>query len=908
MNTTKLRPNVQKALDQMKKSNTDEEPLLRNVKSIKFGILSPEEIEDISVCKVYKSKISSPLEDTVYDERMGPCDSNGLCTTCGASIRVCPGHFGHIELAVPVIHPQFSKLLVSILNCICLSCSKLKTEKRVIDMVVGEQSDRIVAYTDRLKSVETFCSKIPFCKHCKEPCPEIILEDNKIYSIYLTNKKKSENTTKICLEPDELIYILKNIATEDLNLIGLNIQTRDCYKHNGLIKETIPSFRPEWLILTKMPVLPSVSRPPNYENMQKSDDDLTSSYTEIIKCNQKLLDKENSTEKNRQDIISALQNYIRCFIDNKDEKHKHTSGKAIKSIKERIGGKHGHIRSKLMGKRVDCSARSVITADTTLWLDELGVPERVAESQSYPEIVTSKNIKRLTELLENGKINMIKQQDKMYIHKYAKTSGKNIKLKYGDIAYRQLQDGDIVVFNRQPTLHRGGMMSHRVRILPGDTFRLNISVTSPYNADFDGDEMQAHILQDYATITETKELMSITKMIVSSQSNKPIMGIVQDGLLGGYLLTFKSKILTKKQFMNCVASAGKTYIKTLPDVFKRALQFYPKDKLYSGRVLFSVILPRDFQYTCKNDTDPKEPIVRIQNGILTHGIINTKVIGRSHNSIIHRLYKDYSPEKAQEFLSVFQFLINRFLIFNGFSVGISDFVINQKNKIGVKESIHKAFIEVSTIQQSHDIDDIKEMKINAALNNRGQNLAVNGLCPNNRLEVMIKSGSKGNKMNIIQIAGHLGQTNVDGRRIQQELDDSSRTLFCFKRGDTHPTTRGFIQNSFMDGLGAEEFFFHCKAGREGVINTACKTRDSGYIERKLVKRMEDLIVENDLTVRNCVGNIIQFAYGNDNFDATWMLSNPQDQPSFIDIHQLANRLNADIPSIPNSMEYRTLFT
>ena len=170
MNTTKLRPNVQKALDQMKKSNTDEEPLLRNVKSIKFGILSPEEIEDISVCKVYKSKISSPLEDTVYDERMGPCDSNGLCTTCGASIRVCPGHFGHIELAVPVIHPQFSKLLVSILNCICLSCSKLKTEKRVIDMVVGEQSDRIVAYTDRLKSVETFCSKIATCFEILSGC------------------------------------------------------------------------------------------------------------------------------------------------------------------------------------------------------------------------------------------------------------------------------------------------------------------------------------------------------------------------------------------------------------------------------------------------------------------------------------------------------------------------------------------------------------------------------------------------------------------------------------------------------------------------------------------------------------------------------------------------------------------
>jgi DNA-directed RNA polymerase II subunit RPB1 len=899
-NIKQLRPEVLEVLAQMKKDPTKQtlrNPPYRKIKNIQFGILGQQEIMDISVCKVDKSKISSPLEGTVYDERMGPSDSGGICTSCGENIRICPGHFGHIDLAVPVIHPQFSKLLVTILNCICLSCSRIKACTKMIDMIIGEHKDRIISYNDRLKNVETFCKKIPFCKHCQEPCPDIYQEEFKIYSIYPICKEEKK-TDKVYLDTEELIIILKKITNEDLQLMGLNVQYRNCSKHNGAIPEILPSFRPEWIILTRIPVLPPVSRPPNYDNMQKSDDDLTSSYTEIIKCNQKLLEG-NLNEKSRQDIIHSLQVFISCFIDNKDEKHKHQSGKSIKSIKDRIGRKHGHIRSKLMGKRVDCSARSVITADTTLWLDELGVPERIAESQSFPEIVCSRNIDRLNELLQQGKINMIKQGDKLFINKYSNESNKQNKLRYGDIAYRQLQDGDIVIFNRQPTLHRGGMMAHRVKILPGDTFRLNLAVTSSYNADFDGDEMQMHVVQDFGTVAEIKELMSITKMIVSSQSNQPIIGIIQDCLIASYLMTKQENPIAKTQFMNCVYACGTKYVKKLPDTFKRALNFYSKDLLYIGKVLFSVLLPRDFYYTNYG--------VRIEQGILIEGIVDKKLIGRSHNSIVHRLYKDYSPEIAEEFLSTVQFMMNQFLIYHGFSVGISDFVINEKNKNGVKESIQKAFIEVSTIQQSNDSNEIKEMKINAALNNRGQNLAVNGLCPNNRLEVMIKSGSKGNKMNIIQIAGHLGQTNVEGQRIPKELDDKSRTLFCFKRGDEHPKSRGFIEHSFMEGLTAEEFFFHCKAGREGVINTAVKTRDSGYTERKLVKRMEDLIVENDLTVRNCVGNIVQFAYGDDNFDATWVYSNGSDNANFVDVKTLASRLNTSVTKKPKKKELRNLF-
>jgi DNA-directed RNA polymerase II subunit RPB1 len=411
------------------------------------------------------------------------------------------------------------------------------------------------------------------------------------------------------------------------------------------------------------------------------------------------------------------------------------------------------------------------------------------------------------------------------------------------------------------------------------------------------DEMQLHVPQDYGSAIEVQTLMGVNKMIVSSQANRPIMGIIQDTLVGSYLMTYPNVKIKKHHFMNCVLSAGEKYVKELPYLIKRAKEYH--NDIFNGRVLFSILLPDDFQYKVKNDACKEEPEVIIKNGVLISGTIDKRVIGRSHGSIIHRLYKEYSPERAAEFLSCVQFLVNRWLTYNGFSVGIRDFLISEENEKGVQMAIQKAYIEVETIENSDDPPEIKEFRINSALNNRGQSLAINGLCKDNSLEVMIESGSKGSKMNIIQIAGHLGQNNVEGRRIQPEIDDCKRTLSCFERGSKHPRSRGFIENSFFKGLTPAEFFFHSKAGREGVINTAVKTRDSGYAERRLVKRMEDLIIQTDHTIRNSVGNIIDFTYG-DSLDPTLMYNN--NGPTFIDIDCVVNKLNEEIIQEPTENE------
>lgn len=901
--TTMLPPNVQKALDEIRSDPASQpitDPPLREIKSVQFGMLSTEEILGLSVCEVTESRVAQPPNNTVYDDRMGPCSSKGLCSSCGKDIRICPGHPGHITFAEPIIHPMFVKDLLSILTCICPKCSKLKITEEEINLEVGVQHDRFLRYSDRLKIIVDKCSNIAYCNDCNFQYPNKVVEENgDIYEIY----ENSNGKAKSRIEISNLEHILLNISQEDLITIGFQPEKRVIMKH-GKIPCEEETFRPENLLLSHLSVIPPMSRPPDHTGGTRSDDDLTTSYTDIVKDNEKLKgfineEKKGNTvnEVERQKTRDHFKKHVKALFDNSDGTITRSSGKVAKGIKERIQGKGGIVRGNCAGKRVDESCRTVITSGPDLEMDQVGIPEEIAAQLSYQEKVTARSYRRLKELLDNGKINSVKRDGKTIKVKYALEAGRTIKLKPNDIVYRHLQNGDRVVLNRQPTLHRGSMMGHRVVIVKGKTIQLNPAVTTPYNADFDGDEMQAHVPQDAKTVFEVENIMGVDKMIVSSQASKPIVGIIQDTQTGIFLLTKKGCDISRKTFMNCVMSAGKDYVRKLPEVIKRA-KGLGIDNLYSGKILFSILLPEDFHYTKKNDGCKDEPVLRIENGILVEGTINKKVIGRSGGSIIHRLYKEYGTTVCAKFITSIQFLVNRWLDHNGFSVGFADFIINKENEQGVQDSIEKAFIEVEQIQEGDDEPDIKEIRINNALNNRGQSLAINGLCENNRLMAMVESGAKGSQMNIIQIAGHLGQNTVEGKRVQKEIDNGSRTLPCYARGNEHPVTRGFIRSSFLRGLEPDEFFSHAKAGREGMINTAIKTSDSGYAERKLVKRMEDMSVNESGTITNSVGNVICFNYG-DGYDPTLQCGS-SGGPSFINIGNLVKQLNTEETSVDES--------
>lgn len=386
-----------------------------------------------------------------------------------------------------------------------------------------------------------------------------------------------------------------------------------------------------------------------------------------------------------------------------------------------------------------------------------------------------------------------------------------------------------------------------------------------------------HVAQDKASDYELEHIMGVNNNIISSQANSPIMGCFQDSLIGSKIMT-ESLEIPREQFMDCVFEAGKKeyktkYVNRFLDIKKRL----GKKFTYSGKNLFSVVLPETFCYT-KGD-------VVIKDGILLEGTIDKKTIGKSYYAIHHKLFKEYSKETASKFLSSVQRLINRFLIFNGFSIGISDFLSTEKFNMQVEEAVKKVQIEVSQIETSGESDKIKEFKINSCLNAAGSSLKLFGN-DKNALELMIKTGAKGSPPNMKQIRAFLGQNTVEGKRIQPDIDNRSRTLPCFARGDISPITRGFIASCFLNGLSPEENWFHTMAGREGVINTAVKTQESGYAERKFVKRMENLVVENDYTVRNA-GHIVSFVYGADNLNATWYLSG---ENSFVDVKSIVEDL------------------
>ena len=480
---------------------------------------------------------------------MGSIDRNFKCKTCGLYQDKCPGHFGYLKLKLPVFYIQYvtkKKYVQRILNMICIRCSKLLCEKEDFVYLLKEDN--------RMKYVHAKCKKINICGKCIEdgcgaPQPKRYeLKDLKMCAVWDLQKFGSmEGVGKNGTQELSTIYVLdlfKNITDDDLKYFGLS-----------------PQFsRPEWMICSVLPIPPPCIRPSIKNKNQRSEDDLTHVLLEIIKVNNSIGTK---TEQKIIDLQhNTLQYYIATYMDNNIQSIPKNEGKrstrAIKSITERIKGKDGRIRGNIMGKRVDFSARTVITPDDGLEIDELGVPEKIAKNMTYPETVTKYNINKLNILLKNGYSIYpgIKSIHKILNDKIYKTISlkycsilDQITLEIGDIVNRSLIDGDIVLFNRQPSLHKMSMMAHRVKVLEDESFHLNVSVTSPYNADFDGDEMNMHVPQSIQTSHEINSLSNVRTQIISPSKTSPIIALVQDSLLGIYLLTKNDFVLVKRDIM-----------------------------------------------------------------------------------------------------------------------------------------------------------------------------------------------------------------------------------------------------------------------------------------------------------------------------------------------------------------------
>jgi len=939
-----------------------------DISCIEFGIMSADEIRQMAVCQITSTKLNGP--DTVYDERMGCItDTNDACVTCGLK-KECWGHFGYINLAEPVSHPMYYKMIATFLKCFCKQCHRLLLVEEQIELAGLLKMKNERRFNKILEKLE----KIDICSHCSAPQPKVIYKSKDMTISMEYKNKKGESKIGIIMEVDDIKRIFDDITDKDVEMIGLD-PTR---------------VHPRSLILTVLPVIPPCSRPYVIADGNTCDDDLTYQLIEIVKINNQLqenTDTQNKiTAQKRQKLVHTLRFRIATMFNNSKGKAKHpTDSRALKGLKERLAGKKGRIRDNLMGKRVNFSARTVIGADPTLKLGQVGIPHEVAQIHTKPETVTSFNIDWLTKLVNTGKANflttirrrrdeegketgpeiktrinlqyamfrkgtellygdiivrgdlefktnkkgiivipketgnttlinvktgkeILKEGDRLirdgkFIDaKYP--SKKNINLKIGDIVERQLQKGDIVLFNRQPTLHKGSMLAMEVVPMAHKSFRFNLAATKSFNADFDGDEMNIHAPQSYETEAELRMISETSLNIITAQESKPIITITQDSLIAAFLMTRRDFTLTRGQFSDICMKGEKPdgsilynpqRVKSIEKILK---QNGKKPTIFNGRGLISMILPDNFNYEKKNGAHPTEQIVKIRQGVFLEGALDKSTLGSAHGSIIQLMNKEYGTRITANFIDNMQFLGNAWLMVHGFSVGLEDCMITSDDSVmAIKDKLVECYTKAEGIEATTQNPGIREIRVTAALSQAkdiGMKIAKDAMRPDNNFLVTVTSGAKGDYFNIAQITGLLGQQNLEGKRVTPMISHGKRTLPHYPFGQLNKErdyeSRGFIRHSFIHGLTPQEFFFHAMSGREGVADTAMGTAKSGYIQRKIVKVCEDIRIQYDQTVRDPMGKIYQFCYGENGYDATKTVR-VDNNPVSCDVSRLIDRLN-----------------
>ena len=875
---------------------------LQRCSRVTFGILRPEEIEAMSVGEVTSTNIyddfGRPREGAINDLRMGTNDNMYSCGTCAGRKNDCPGHFGHITLARPLYHIGFLNEVRRVLRCVCFKCSKLlinadnftkfKLALKIKNRKTrGKQLLKLfqscnVCKTDKVGTEEDADLPDAFkAQGCAAPHPKVT-KCGTILEIEYTTASEEGHDRKRPLSAEEALKILKGISDVECEALGFDPA----------------KARPDWMIIQVLPVAPPCVRPYiALDSTLRSEDDLTHQYTQILKANNRV--KEELQKGAAQHIIAqdtlVLQFHVATLFDNEipgQPVAKHRSGKPIKSISQRLKGKEGRIRGNLMGKRVDFSARTVITPDPNLALDQLGVPKSIALNLTICETVTHFNKQKLQTLVEHGPMvhpgaKYIIRHDGSIIDLRFVRRRTDTHLEFGYKVERHIDTGDFVIFNRQPSLHKMSMMAHQIKILPYSSFRLNLSVTTPYNADFDGDEMNMHVPQSLETKAELTELMHVPRQIVSPQGNRPVMGMVQDALLGVSRLTRKDTFLELAEVMNLVM-----WIDNFSGQLPQPAILYPKP-YWTGKQVFSLILPEVNLSKTANTYDPEkmnptvaDTEVLIEKGNLLTGIVDKRTVGASSGSLIHVIWMEHGPKECASFLTRIQKVVNQWLVYHSFTVGISDCIADEHTieqigktlgdaKVKIKDLIVQAQMHNIPCQPGKTMLESFEFKVNTVLNDardQSGSIAMRSLSDRNNVKAMVNAGSKGSAINICQIMACVGQQNVEGRRIPFAFN--KRTLPHFGKDDYGPESRGFVENCYIAGLTPQEFFFHAMGGREGLSDTAVKTSETGYIQRRLMKALEDVMVKYDGTVRNSCGSIIQFLYGEDGMAGEFI----EDQP------------------------------
>ena len=833
---------------------------------IRFTTISPSMIKKMSVAKLIipdtYNEDGYPIDGGLVDQRLGVIDPGLKCKTCGGRVKTCPGHFSYVELVRPVIHPEFAKSIYLLLQSTCYQCHKALLTKEQMNEVrpsiktfVGSEEDT-EQLTSALTTIEREDTSIVLLKKLKavKKCPHCEAVQRKI---------KLERPTffymdSVRLRPDEIRDWLSKITDDDLRSFGIDPV----------------ATRPEWLVLTVLLVPPVNVRPSiTLESGERSEDDLTHKLVDIMRINQRL---EQDIDAGAPQIIiddlwELLQYQVTTYFNNETPGvpvARHRSTRPLKTLAQRLKGKEGRLRYNLSGKRVNFSARTVISSDASLTINQVGVPRRIAETLTIPVYVTVWNQEEAKALAARTEYPLVLNAiTKEGVRKRLSEANREEILKIiepGYILERQLIDGDTVLMNRQPTLHRLSLMAHTVKILPGKTFRINVTVAYPYNADFDGDEMNLHVPQSLEAQSEARYLMQPKDLVLAPRDGKPVMFIEEDEIVGVYLLTKEDSKYTREEASSILSGVG--------------IYEFPKHSvkgMYSGSSIFSMLLPKGLDFEFRDGSNK----LVVKNGEIVEGSITARLVGDG-GELILKIFNDYGPDVNLEFLSRMSRMALIAAEKAGVTISVSDYyntdAIN-KDRAKVIEEVEAKVGEILKRYEENKLETLPgytrketaELETMAQLE-EARTMASRILNKNIGLEnnamMMASIKARATIMNFVQTSMFLGQQAVRGKRPSRGY--AGRILPYMKKNTKAPEARGFVRSSFFDGLRPMEFFMHAMGSRDSAMSKSLVTAQSGYLQRRLINAMQDFYVDDNLSVKDASGALIQTIYGGDGVDPT----------------------------------------
>lgn len=942
----------------------------RRVKCVQFGIMEAAEVTrsahiEVSNNLIYDATDRSAMRGGALDPRLGAIDKEATCETCHQKIQLCSGHFGYIRLCLPVFHAGFFKSTLQILQMVCKNCScvmlDLNERTRYIRLLRNPRiSMKSHIRGSLLREVWEKSRKVKRCPYCSSMNGTVKkVGVMRIIHYPMGNKPPSKRKDEEEEEDDEddeetedrlarFDPMLRNAmraspdlkkhinkAADDLNpLRALDIFERIPSDDVQLLDMNPDIGRPERLIIQHLPVPPLCVRPTVCQDPSagSTEDDLTVKASDITNLNNVIRAQMQSGHAtglvyaNWDELQLETARYINSEAPGLASTQ--TSSKPLRGVSQRLKGKAGRFRGNLSGKRVDFSGRTVISPDPNLGVDEVGVPVYVARILTFPQRVTTFNMEQMRAAVRNGPdvhpgANFVEFPDgqRRYL-RYGDRKKLASSLSLGSVVERHLIDGDVVLFNRQPSLHRISIMSHRVKVGLHRTFRFNECACSPYNADFDGDEMNLHVPQTQESRAEALELMSVLRNLITPRNGEPIVAAIQDFITASYLVTSKNIFLDRSEFYHliCLMTNAIEQVKIPAPCI-----IYPVE-LWSGKQVFTTLIqnaafmrgetptgvltqedrndPRVFLAALTTEVAEKgfssvsdnsapfmcdrDAYVMFRGGELVCGQVGKKSLGGgSKKSILYILQREYGVDSAAYAMNRLARLSARWIANAGFSIGVDD--------VSPSETLRS--VKVGLVRDGYQrceeyMEQLKEGKLKlrpgctpeqtleAILNHElsGIREEAGKAClaeidpTTNAALTMALCGSKGSNINISQMVSCVGQQTVGGTRSPDGFFGRALPHFELGIAAKSPVAKGFVSNSFFSGMTPTEFFFHTMGGREGLVDTAVKTAETGYMQRRLMKALEDLSVQYDSTVRTSNGTVIQMRYGDDGLDPSEMES------------------------------------